>query len=172
MYFYLKILLLKKIKNSWEIDKNWQFIHLLLGILALLYSAYKLALVFTKDQHIIVIILSSLVVFFILRFLVLKIFKKLRVKWNVKHRWELVPIFLVFAATGSSSAFIGKPILNFLNITTLNFGAFGYWAIRILLLFVVYQILLVCFGWVFGQYEFFWNFEKKMLRRLRLIKNK
>ena len=43
------------------------------------------------------------------------------------------------------------------------------WGIdSILLIFPVYQILLVAFGWLFGQFKFFWNMEKKMLRRLGL----
>jgi hypothetical protein len=29
-------------------------------------------------------------------------------------------------------------------------------------------MLLVVFGWVFGQFTFFWGFEKKMLKRLGL----
>ncbi|MGB5647230.1 MAG: DUF6787 family protein, partial [Muriicola sp.] len=27
---------------------------------------------------------------------------------------------------------------------------------------------LVLFGWLFGQFRFFWNFEKKMLHRIGL----
>lgn len=92
--------------------------------------------------------------------------KKLKERWGIEHNWQIVIILIVFAVTGSTASYIGKPILSFLNITTENFSSFGYWAIRILLLFVVYQFLLVFFGWVFGQHKFFWNFEKKMLRRI------
>ncbi|GGZ90501.1 DUF6787 family protein [Algibacter mikhailovii] len=93
---------------------------------------------------------------------------KLKQRWGIEHNWQIVVIFIVFAITGSTASYIGKPILNVLNITTENFGSFGYWVIRILLLFIVYQFMLVFFGWVFGQYKFFWNFEKKMLRRIGL----
>ncbi|MGA0828911.1 MAG: DUF6787 family protein, partial [Flavobacteriaceae bacterium] len=41
-----------------------------------------------------------------------------------------------------------------------------YWPLRIGLIFPLYQLLLVFFGALFGQFRFFWNFEKKMLRRL------
>ncbi|WP_282124102.1 DUF6787 family protein [Algibacter mikhailovii] len=93
---------------------------------------------------------------------------KLKQRWGIEHNWQIVVIFIVFAITGSTASYIGKPILNVLNITTENFGSVGYWVIRILLLFIVYQFMLVFFGWVFGQYKFFWNFEKKMLRRIGL----
>ncbi|UOR30060.1 diacylglyceryl transferase [Flavobacteriaceae bacterium GSB9] len=94
--------------------------------------------------------------------------EKLKARWNIEHNWQIAVILLVFAITGSTASFIGKPILSFLNISTESLGVFGYWAIRIVLLFIMYQFLLVCFGWLFGQHKFFWNFEKKMLCRIGL----
>jgi len=41
-----------------------------------------------------------------------------------------------------------------------------YRPLRVLLIFPFYQILIVLYGWLFGQFRFFWNFEKKMLSRL------
>ena len=93
---------------------------------------------------------------------------KLKERWGIDNNWQIIIILIVFAVTGSTASYIGKPILQFFNITTENFGSFGYWVIRILLLFIVYQFMLVFFGWIFGQYKFFWNFEKKMLRRIGL----
>lgn len=92
--------------------------------------------------------------------------KKLKERWGVESNWQIIIILIVFALTGSTASYIGKPILNFLNITTDNFGNFGYWAIRIIVLFVMYQFMLVFFGWLLGQHKFFWDFEKKMLRRI------
>lgn len=92
--------------------------------------------------------------------------EKLKKRWGIEHNWQIIIILIVFATTGTTASYIGKPILSFLNITSENLGSIGYWTIRILLLFVMYQIMLVSFGWLFGQYKFFWNFEKKMLRRI------
>jgi hypothetical protein len=36
------------------------------------------------------------------------------------------------------------------------------------LIFPFYQVLLVFFGFIFGEFAFFWNFEKKMLRAMKL----
>ncbi|MGB5419120.1 DUF6787 family protein [Algibacter sp.] len=94
--------------------------------------------------------------------------EKLKARWNIEHNWEIIVILIVFAVTGSTASYIGKPILSFLNITQETFSSIGYWTVRIILLFIVYQFLLVFFGWVFGQHKFFWNFEKKMLRRIGL----
>ena len=91
---------------------------------------------------------------------------KLKDRWGVESNWQITAIFIVFAITGSTASFIGKPVLKHLNITQEALGGFTYWTIRILLLFVMYQFLLVCFGWLFGQFNFFWNFQKKMFRRI------
>lgn len=94
--------------------------------------------------------------------------EKLKARWGIENNWEIIVILIVFAVTGSTASYIGKPILSFLNISPETLSSVGYWTIRIILLFIVYQFLLVFFGWVFGQYRFFWNFEKKMLRRIGL----
>lgn len=94
--------------------------------------------------------------------------KNLKERWGINSNYQIAVILLVFAITGSTAAYLAKPILEFLNITATSFSTFGYWVIRIILLFVVYQFLLVFIGWLFGQFEFFWNFEKKMLTRLGL----
>ncbi len=93
---------------------------------------------------------------------------KLKERWGISSNWQIVIILIVFSVTGSLASYIGKPILNYFSITPESFSSFGYWTFRILILFVMYQILLVFFGWVFGQFKFFWNFEKKMLRRFGL----
>ncbi|WP_223551827.1 DUF6787 family protein [Aestuariivivens sp. NBU2969] len=157
---------MEKLKSRWDINKNWQFVFLLLGIVGLGYSSYKLSLLLIKDQHIGFVILLSLFFFFILLKIVLKLFDRLQKKWKVNYRWELINIFFVFAITGSSSVYVGRPIIKLLGITKENLPAFAYWTLYILIGFIFYQVLLVLIGWLFGQYQFFWNFEKKMLRRI------
>lgn len=93
---------------------------------------------------------------------------KLKERWGISSNWEIIVILLVFAVTGSTASYLGKPVLNYLEITPEAFSTFGYWTIRIVLLFIMYQFMLVFFGWLFGQYAFFWSFEKKMLRRIGL----
>ena len=41
---------------------------------------------------------------------------------------------------------------------------------RITIIFPIYQILILIVGFLFGQFKFFWDFEKKMLFRLGLKK--
>lgn len=93
---------------------------------------------------------------------------KLKERWGVESNFQIAIIFIVFAVTGSTASYIGKPFLGYLNITPETFNTLIYWTLRLVILFIMYQFLLVFFGWLFGQHAFFWNFEKKMLSRLGL----
>lgn len=93
--------------------------------------------------------------------------KRLKEKWGISNNWQLTVIFIVFAITGSTSAKFAGPITEVIGITK-EMGWFIYWPTRILAIFPLYQVLLVFFGWLFGEYVFFWAFEKKMLRSMRL----
>lgn len=93
---------------------------------------------------------------------------KLKQRWNINSNWQLLIIFIVFAITGSTAAYISKPITNTLGITKENMSLWLYWPVRLLLIFPLYQVLLVLIGTLFGQFTFFWEFEKKMLRKMKL----
>ena len=92
---------------------------------------------------------------------------KLKKRWNITSNWQLTVIFIVFAITGSTSAKFAAPLTEAIGITEEN-GWYIYWPVRILIIFPAYQVLLVFFGWLFGEFHFFWNFEKKMLRSMKL----
>jgi ABC-type transport system involved in cytochrome bd biosynthesis fused ATPase/permease subunit len=164
---------MKRIKNRWDIEKNWQYIFPILGFLSLCFSAYLIAnalssffeTTFSEKALWITIILLTVVLYYILLKITLWIFDKLKNKWVTNYRWEMIAIFLVFAITGSTAAKLAKPLLELLQITPDNMNGFLYWTIRIVIILPIYQILLVCFGWLFGQFAFFWEFEKKMLSR-------
>ncbi|NAS30500.1 diacylglyceryl transferase [Flavobacteriaceae bacterium R38] len=96
--------------------------------------------------------------------------EKLKKRWGIQSNLQLLIIFIVFAITGSSAAKLAAPITNLLGLNPETVSGWIYWPIRILLIFPIYQVLLVCFGWLFGQFKFFWAFEKKMLKRLGLGK--
>lgn len=92
--------------------------------------------------------------------------EKLKKRWGLTSNWQVLIIFLVFSITGYTSLLIAKPILNLVGLSQEATNPWVYRPLRILLVFPFYQILIVVFGWIFGQFEFFWNFEKRMLRRI------
>lgn len=100
--------------------------------------------------------------------------QKFKERWGIRSNFQLVIIFIVFAITGSSSVYVAKPFLDWIGLHREVFpegfwwGGLVYFLLRLSLIFPFYQILLVIFGWLFGQFRFFWNFEKKMLSRMGL----
>ncbi|WP_296316802.1 DUF6787 family protein [Winogradskyella sp. UBA3174] len=159
---------MENFKKTWEIQHNWQLLFPFFGTLILGYSAFKIANTFTKTYGLILTILTAIVIFFLLLKFLLFLFKKLEKKWVLDYKWEIIRVFMVFAITGSSSLIIGRPIIKLIGITKENLNPIIYWVLFIIIGLVFYQILLVSFGWLFGQFKFFWEFEKKMLRRFGL----
>ena len=105
--------------------------------------------------------------------------EKLKARWGISSTWQIILIIVVFGLTGSSSVYVAKPVLEIFGFARVNFssdfwwGGFSYYFLRIILIFPIYQVLLVAYGWLFGQFRFFWTFEKTMLSRMgfsRLIK--
>ncbi len=92
--------------------------------------------------------------------------KKLKEKWNIQSNFQLVIIFIVFSITGALAVTIAKPILNMIGLDSNNTSLWIYVPLRIIIIFPLYQILIIVVGTIFGQFSFFWNFEKKMLKRL------
>ena len=166
---------MQQFKDRWEISQNWQLIHPFLGIIASLFSGYLLAKKITTSFSIEneVLATSLLTVFTVLlTYLLIKIslwfFKKLENRWKVNYRWEFIAIFLCFAVTGSSAGRISNPLMEFIGLPKETTMEWVYWPVRILLIFPIYQILLVIFGWIFGQFTFFKAFAQKMMSRMGL----
>ncbi|GGB65544.1 hypothetical protein GCM10007424_01830 [Flavobacterium suaedae] len=92
--------------------------------------------------------------------------KKLKERWGINSNFQLVIIFIVFAVTGSTSAYLSKPVLAWMGITKDTLPLYFYIPLYIILIFPIYQVLLVSFGFIFGQFKFFWAFEKRMLKMM------
>ena len=92
--------------------------------------------------------------------------EKLKKRWDINNNWAVLAIFIVFAINGSFAAWVAKPVTSFLGLNPDTISGFIYWPLRILLIFLIYQLTLPIVGWFFGQFKFFWAFEKKFLGRL------
>jgi len=92
--------------------------------------------------------------------------RKLKEKWGITSDFQLVIILIVFSVTGSIAVWIAKPLLDFVGLDKTALSPWVFWPIRISIIFPLYQVLIVIIGALFGQFKFFWNFEKKMLVRL------
>lgn len=94
--------------------------------------------------------------------------ERLKVKWGIKNNWAIIAILIVFAINGSFAAWVAEPVCEFLGISKDAMSGWIYWPIRIVLIFPIYQLTLPIVGWIFGQFQFFWNFEKKFLKKMGL----
>jgi hypothetical protein len=94
--------------------------------------------------------------------------EKLKQRWGLTSNFQVFLIIIVFSINGSFATLIARPATNFIGLNVETTNPWLFWPVRILLVFIIYQITLPIVGFIFGQFKFFWNFEKKMLRRLGL----
>lgn len=89
---------------------------------------------------------------------------KLKNRWNVKNTWQVVVILIVFACTGSTVLFIKEPLFEywFADGEKPLWASVLYW----ILIFPVYNVFLLAYGFIFGQFKFFWQFEKRFFGRM------
>ena len=74
--------------------------------------------------------------------------KRIKNKWGIENNFQFAIILIVFAVTGSVSAKLSGPTAEYFEIDSLH--AILYWPLRLLIVFPIYQILLVWFGFIFG----------------------
>ena len=96
--------------------------------------------------------------------------EKLVDKFEANSIWHLFMIFIIFALSGSGSLFISSPILIVLGLDKLIKFYPLYIFVRIILIIPIYQFILIIIASLFGEFDYFWKFEKKFLQRLRIIK--
>lgn len=91
---------------------------------------------------------------------------KLKHRWGINSNLQILKIFIVFGITGSTAAWISDPICDFFGISPENLNTVFYWVVRIVLITIVYKFILIFVAFLFGEFNFFWNFIKKFLSRL------
>ncbi|MDR7129887.1 hypothetical protein J2X69_002233 [Algoriphagus sp. 4150] len=89
--------------------------------------------------------------------------KRLQTKWKLDSLLQVVLVLVVFACTGFTILFIKNPILDFFGVEK---GGFVNTFLYLLLVLPLYQIFLLIYGFIFGQFTFFWEKEKQIFRRI------
>jgi hypothetical protein len=90
-------------------------------------------------------------------------------------RWGVAPgrvflILLVFACTGTTVLLLKRPVVS----CFVSDGAqpLGVTVLYYILILPIYNVLLLVYGALLGQFQFFWDFEKRFFRRIFGIKGK
>ncbi len=96
--------------------------------------------------------------------------RKLKQRWNLKSNFQLIIILVVFTITGSSTVYVKKFIFSLIGVTS-ETDLLVKIPVYIVVILTVYNILLLIIGSIFGQFRFFWEFEKRFFSRF-LFKRK
>lgn len=96
----------------------------------------------------------------------MRLINKLVKHFEAKSIIHLFIIFVVFGISGSATLFLTDPIIKFVHYLNWIENNFLLLSIRILLIFLIYQIVLIFTGYLFGEFSYFYNFEKKMLKKI------
>ena len=94
--------------------------------------------------------------------------QRLQKRWGVSASQVFI-ILLVFACTGFTVMFLKKPIVALFTETgeqSLLFSVIYY-----ILILPIYNLILLIYGFIFGQFQFFWAFEKRFFKRMLRIKS-
>ncbi len=90
--------------------------------------------------------------------------ERLKQRWKLGSISQVIVVLIVFACTGFTVLFIKKPILRFLA------GENGDTAFASVLYYIfilpLYNVILLGYGFLLGQFTFFWEFEKRSVGRI------
>ena len=88
---------------------------------------------------------------------------KLKNLFRVSSTYQLIVVFIVFGITGSMSLVISDYISGFFNLDNI--------ILSIIFVLMIYQVLLIIIGTLFGEFDYFWEMEKKILSRFKFKKD-
>ncbi len=95
----------------------------------------------------------------------MSIMDRLKARWNLKSGWQVLVVLIVFSCTGMSILYVKAPLFGLLGLGESEaswLGSIVGWVILLL----VYQVILLIYAVIFGQFSFFWEFEKRSFGRL------
>ena len=95
-------------------------------------------------------------------------FENLKKKWKVDNK-QLILILCTFAVTGTLTAYISRSITSWVGFTDETFWGWKL-LLRLFILLIGYQVIILIVSFFFGQFRFFWNYEKKILRWMGVMK--
>lgn len=91
---------------------------------------------------------------------------RLQQKWGLESARQVLLILVIFSMAGSSVVWLRKglfALLQYDDLTPLWLKTITY----IVFVFPAYQCLLLFYGFLLGQFHFFWEKEKKMVRWIK-----
>jgi hypothetical protein len=94
--------------------------------------------------------------------------QRLKQKWGVESALQVLLILIVFSLAGSTAVMLRKSFFSLIGFDA-NTAFWMKTVVYILFLFPTYQVLLLIYGTLLGQFKFFWAKERKMLLAIRKV---
>jgi len=91
--------------------------------------------------------------------------EKLKERWKVKSVMDVVIILVVFALTGSTVMLLRKWMVAQFDWAKNDWFTYSYYWLVI----PIYNMILLGYGYIFGKFNFFWEFEKRTFNRIKGI---
>ena len=73
---------------------------------------------------------------------------------------------IIFGISGSLTLILSVPIINFIKINEIVENTFILLFLRIIIIFPLYQLVLISIATIFGEFNYFLSFERSMLKKL------
>ncbi len=84
--------------------------------------------------------------------------------FGANSKLHLLKIFIIFGLAGSLSVVLSEPLLQLVSIEKFISNKFFYWLIRLILIFPIYQFVLIGLALVFGEFRYFKKFFTKFIK--------
>ena len=88
--------------------------------------------------------------------------------FGANSKFHLFKIFVIFGLAGSLSVILSDPLLNLVSIEKYISNKFFYWVIRLILIFPIYQFVLIAVALVFGEFSYFKKFFIKFINYFKI----
>jgi hypothetical protein len=88
--------------------------------------------------------------------------KKLQQRWKLEHINDVWYVLLAFALTGFSVMGLRELIFGYFELEKTFFFSLIYY----ILIFPIYNLILLIWGGILGKFQFFWSFEKRIFGRI------
>lgn len=94
--------------------------------------------------------------------------EKLKKRWGVESYAQVALILFIFAVTGFTTLYAKELLYGILGISeqTSTWLKLGVWLGLVL---PGYQLIFLFYGFLFGQFDFVWRFEKKSFNRIKSL---
>ncbi len=88
--------------------------------------------------------------------------------FGANSRLHLLKIFIIFGLAGSLSVILSEPLIQLISIEKLISNKFFYWIVRLILIFPIYQFVLIALALLFGELSYFKKFLIKFINYFKV----